>query len=220
MHDLDRTTAEFEADQEYYESDGEMEFAGEYYEGEILSEADEMELAAELLEVASEEELDQFFGKVFRKVAGAVGRAAKSSIGRKIIGGLKGIAKKALPIAGKALGSVVGGPIGGAIGGKLGSFASNLFEAEFEGMSYEDQEFEVARRLVRLSAEAAGNAARMPATQNPQIAANQAMTAAAQRHAPGLLRQKYGAGATGGSASGSRSGRWVRRGRKIIIYGA
>lgn len=217
MHDLDRTTAEFEADHEYYESDGEYEYAGEYYEGEVLSEADEMELAAELLEVASEEELDQFFGKVFRKVAGAVGRAAKSTVGRKIIGGLKGIAKKALPIAGRALGSVVGGPVGGAIGGKLGSFASGLFEAEFEGMSYEDQEFEVARRLVRLSAEAASNAAQAPASQNPQVAANQAMSAAAQRHAPGLLRQRYGAGAR---ASGGRSGRWVRRGNKLVVYGA
>lgn len=217
MHDLDRTTAEYEADQEYYESDGEMEYAGEYYEGEVLSEADEMELAAELLEVASEEELDQFFGKVFRRVAGAVGRAAKSTIGRKIIGGLKGLAKKALPIAGKLVGGAIGGPLGGAVGGKLGSFASNLFEAEFEGMSYEDQEFEVARRLVRLSAEAASNAAQAPASANPQVAANQAMTAAAQRHAPGLLKQRYGAGA---GAAGSRSGRWVRRGRKIIIYGA
>jgi len=218
MHDLDRTTAEFEADHEYYESDGhEMEYAGEYYEGEILGEADEMELAAELLEVSSEEELDQFFGKVFRKVAGTVGRAIKSPIGKKIIGGLKGIAKKALPIAGKALGSVVGGPIGGAIGGKLGSFASGLFEAEFEGMSYEDQEFEVARRLVRLSAEAASNAAQAPASQNPQAAANQAMSSAAQRHAPGLLRQRSGAGSY---PSGSRSGRWVRRGRKIVLYGA
>ncbi len=216
MHDLDRTTAEYEADSEFYESDGEYEYAGEYYEGEVLSEADEMELAAELLEVASEEELDQFFGKVFRKVGGAIGRAVKSPIGRKLIGGLKGIAKKALPIAGKALGGAIGGPIGGAIGGKLGSFASGLFEAEFEGMSYEDQEFEVSRRLVRLSAEAASNAAQTPASANPQVAANQAMTAAAQRHAPGLLRQRYGAGA---GASGSRSGRWVRRGRKIVIYG-
>ncbi len=217
MHDLDRTTAEFEADHEYYESDGhETEYAGEYA-SEVLSEADEMELAAELLEVASEEELDRFFGKIFRKVAGTVGRAIKSPIGQKILGGLKGIAKKALPIAGGALGSVIGGPVGGAIGGKLGSFASNLFEAEFEGMSYEDQEFEVARRLVRLSAEAASNAAQAPASQNPQVAANQAMTAAAQRHAPGLLRQRYGVGAYGG---GGRSGRWVRRGRKIVIYGA
>jgi hypothetical protein len=173
-------------------------------------------LAAELLEVASEEELDQFFGKVFRKVAGTVGRAIKSPIGRKIIGGLKGIAKKALPIAGRALGTAIGGPLGGAVGGKLGSFASNLFEAEFEGMSYEDQEFEVARRLVRLSADAASNAAQAPPSANPQAAANRAMTAAAQRHAPGLLRQRYGAGAYSG---GGRSGRWVRRGRKLIVYG-
>jgi hypothetical protein len=217
MHDLDRTTAEFEADHEYYESDGyEMEYAGEY-EGEVLSEAEEMELAAELLGVSSEAELDQFFGDIFRKAAGAVGRAIKSPIGRSIIGTVKGLAKKALPIAGRALGTAIGGPLGGTVGSKLGSFASGLFEAEFEGMSYEDQEFEVARRIVRLSAEAARNAATAPASANPQVAANQALAAAAQRHAPGLLRQRYGAGA---GASGGRSGRWTRRGNKLIVYGA
>ncbi|MEJ5199355.1 MAG: hypothetical protein WHX53_10565, partial [Anaerolineae bacterium] len=39
-----------------------------------FSEVEEMELAAQLLEVTDEAELDQFIGKLFRKAAGAVGR--------------------------------------------------------------------------------------------------------------------------------------------------
>jgi hypothetical protein len=62
---------------------GEAEFpgAGEVY-GEVgfeslLSEAEELELAAELLEVSSEEEMDQFLGKLFK----GIGRGLKK-VGR------------------------------------------------------------------------------------------------------------------------------------------
>ena len=50
---------------------------------------------------------------------------------------MKGVAKKALSMAGKAPGSLFGGPIGGAISGKLGFMTSNLFELELEGLSPE-----------------------------------------------------------------------------------
>lgn len=66
MHDLDRTQNLFESDYELYESD-ESEFMDEgesfdEYEGEGEGEFDEMEeseLAAELLEITDEAELDQ-----------------------------------------------------------------------------------------------------------------------------------------------------------------
>jgi len=50
---------------------------------------------------------------------------------------LKPLAKAALPIAGRALGTFVGGPVSGMIGGKLASAAGRMFGLELEGLSVE-----------------------------------------------------------------------------------
>ena len=87
MHDIDRTTYEagfggYESeDHEFgYEGEGEgesYEMYGEdetYGEGESpFSESEEMELAAELLNVSNEQELDQFIGKLLKKAGRAAG---------------------------------------------------------------------------------------------------------------------------------------------------
>jgi hypothetical protein len=98
---------------------------------------------------------------------------------------------------------------------------------ELEGLSYEDQEFEVAKQVVRLSGAAAQNAAQAPPSIPPQQAAQAALTAAAQQFAPGLLRpaasQAMGRAegrANGKGCSHKATGRWVRRGNAIIIMGA
>ncbi|UOQ68145.1 hypothetical protein [Hymenobacter volaticus] len=99
---------------ESYEMNGESyEMNGEAYElnGE-LNETQEMEMAHELLEVTNEQELNMFLGKLVRSAGRAVRSFANSSIGKGIGSALKSVAKTALPLAGKALGSFVGGPIG------------------------------------------------------------------------------------------------------------
>src|SRR3954468_6268660 len=136
MHDLDRTLRRQEPELESWETEGEME------------------LAAELLSVSNEQELDYFFGKLFKTVA----KFAKP-LGQV----LKPIAKAALPIAGKVAGSFFGGPIGGMIGGKLGSMASNLFELEAESYTPQELEIEVAKRIVRLGTAAGEKIVRIPA---------------------------------------------------------
>lgn len=224
MHDIDRTKLEmgweaepFASGEFGYESNG--EWYGEYgFEGPF-DEAEEMELAAQLLEITDEAELDQFLGDVFKKVSGAVGKVIKSPIGRQLGGILKGVAKKVLPVAGGALGTFFGGPAGGAIGSKLASTAGKMFGLELEGMSAEDQEFEVARRFVRFAGEAAKNAAQIPPTTPPAAAAQKAAIAAAQQHAPGLLS---GGPTSNGAKPGdgqARTGRWIRRGRTITLLG-
>lgn len=265
MHDMDRIMNE-EFNEEYgflnenemgYEGEWEGEWAGEgewewegegewEWEGETLNEDTEYELAAELLSVSNEEELDQFLGKLVRKVGSGVSRFAKSGIGRTLIGGLKSVAKVGLPIAGKLAGGFFGGPVGAAIGGKLGGMASKLFEIQGEGMSNEDLEFEMARRYVRLASSATRNAATAAKRGGPpkQIA-TQAIKKAAARHMPGLLKNRsivmgghsaglsgggsYGGGggsyggssyASGADASEGQSGTWSRRGNRIILYGA
>ncbi|MGH9842891.1 MAG: hypothetical protein ACREEM_29485 [Blastocatellia bacterium] len=192
------------------------EFSG-YGEAESpFTEAEEMAFAAELLGVGSEAELDQFLGNIFKKVGGFVGKIAKGPLG----GVLKGIAKKALPWVGGALGSFIPIPgVGTAVGTALGTAASKLFEVNLEGMSYEDQEFEMARRFVRLAGASAQNAAAAPPDASPQAAARAALMAAAQKHAPGLLAPA-GADLPAMGRNGRQSGHWIRRGRAIILYGA
>jgi uncharacterized protein (DUF697 family) len=244
MHDLDRTQSEYPAEfDEFQPEEFEYDFEGEYeYDGEAeaggpFNESDEMALAAELLGVSDEHELDQFIGKLFKKVSRGV-RGIASKVAKPLGGMLKGIARKALPFVGGALGSMIPIPgVGTALGTAAGTAASRLFELELEGLSPEDQEYEVARRFVRLAGAAAQKAGIVPPGFDPRAAAKTALSAAAKQYAPGLfsLLGETGSmpgatGTTGGApAAGGRmgmgqraprSGRWVRRGRNIIILGA
>jgi hypothetical protein len=207
----------------------------ESYETEFqeagLQEAEEMELAAELLEVTNEAELDRFLGKLIRRVGRTVGRAVNSPLGRAIGGVLRPIAKAALPIAGRALGTFVGGPVGGMIGGRLASAAGQMFGLELEGLSGEDREFEVARRVVRHASATTRNALRAAPTGNPNAVARAAAAAAARQFAPGLVGRVPGVAGMAGAyppttsddglipAGSRRRGTWIRRGRRIILLG-
>ncbi len=167
-----------------YEMEGEIT----HNEG-TFNEVTEMELASELLSIQSEAELDQFLGKLFNKAVGAVKNFAKSGTGKALGGMLKGLAKKALPIAGKALGTFIAPGIGTAVGGALGKAASNLFELELEGLSAEDREFETARAFVRFAGNSARRASRMKPA-NPKQAARKSIIHSARRYAPGLLARR------------------------------
>ena len=187
-------------------------------EGEVFSEAELMELAGELLEIESEEELDQFIGNLIRRVGRGIKKFAHSSIGKKIGGFLKGVAKKALPIAGRVAGGVFGGPLGAKIGGGVASVAANALEMEM--LEAEDMEFEGAKQFVRMCGEATKNALSAPANVNPQIAAKQAVSAAVAKHAPGLLTGTKPSGRPQKSRRPSGpvvTGQWVRKGNKILI---
>lgn len=204
MHQMDNLTMEFAGPQledEYEEED------------EVFSEDQVQEYAAELLTVSNEQEFDYFLGDLIK----AAGKAIKSPVGKQIGGMLKGIAKKALPVAAGVLGNVVAPGVGGAIGSKLGSAAANLFELELEGMSAEDQEFEVAKQFVRLAADASKNAGKAPRGAPPARVAKQSMTNAARKFAPGLLNGQAASEAS--ATAGGQSGRWVRRGQRIVLLG-
>jgi hypothetical protein len=151
-----------------------------------LGELEEKALANSLLRVQSEEELEQFLGGLFKKAARGIGNFARSSTGKALGGMLKGLAKKALPMVGGALGSMVAPGIGTAIGSKLGGMAGGLFELEGE-MSEDELEFEVARRVVRIGASAANRAARTAHAGPPAKVARHAIVTATRRHAPAAL---------------------------------
>jgi hypothetical protein len=212
MHDIDRTQLEFNPEMENFEFQ-QSEWSGE---GEaVFSEADEMELASELLEVNNEQELDQFLGNLIRKAGRALGRVVRSPIGQAVGGVLKGLASKALPLAGTALGGFVGGPLGAQIGSGLASAAGGALGLESEAWSQEDREFEGAKQFVRLAGEAVKSATASGG--DPRSAAQAAVVQAAQAQAPGLMQPSAPAGIS--AYGGGRSGRWMRRGNRIVLFG-
>ena len=70
MHDIDRNFMEYNPEMEWMPEAfeyGEAEWSGETGVSGVFSENEEMELAAELLAVASEQELDRFLGALCRE---------------------------------------------------------------------------------------------------------------------------------------------------------
>lgn len=186
-----------------------------------FSEAEELELAAELLSVSSEEELDQFIGKFFKRIGRGLKKAGRF-IRRRVLPvlgkGLKTVAKAALPIAGKVLGSFIPVPgVGTAIGGAIGTAVSKALELEFSGVSAEGADLEMARRFVRMAATATQQAAASSPEIDAEVVVNEALVTAARKHLPYLrLSQSKRVGLAGTM----HQGRWIRRGRQIVVLGA
>ena len=223
MHDIDRSTLEFEAESDAFEMD-EFESSGFYGESPF-NEEEEMALASELLGISEEAELDQFLGKLLKKawrgvkkVSSVAGQAAKP-----LIGALKPLAKQALPMLGGALGTFVAPGAGTAIGSALGSAVGNALEMEFEGMSSDEMEFETARRVVRIAGNAAQHIARGGANSGGNLTAliRAALTKAVREQIPNLATdgEMETAARPAGRGGSQRSGRWIRRGNKIVLLG-
>ncbi len=225
MHDLDSTRiGNHEVDDEQardYDNE-----AGDFDDREFfefgaggLDEQAELEFARELLDVESDEELDEFIGKLFKAAVSGVKRFAKSGVGRALGGALKGVAKIGLPLAGKALGNLVVPGLVGIVGGKLGSLATKLFEIEDGEFGEPESELEQARRFVRLATAASQKAAQMPATASPKQAALAAIQAAAKDQMSATDAPQAAGNGTKAASRRATQGRWVRRGGKVILLG-
>ena len=156
--------------------------------GELLSEAEEMELAMELLGVSNEDEMEQFLGKLFRGIGRGLKKVGRF-VGRKVLpkigGALKGLAKKALPFVGGALGSLIPIPgVGTALGSALGSAVSKALEMEFGELESDEAELEVARRLVRIAATTARQASTPTPDAPAAVGLQDALLAALRTHLP------------------------------------
>lgn len=242
MHDLDRILTENEDafedalgyEDERYEDDYEMhEFDDEEEEGaddsNLLSEESELDLASELLEAENDDQLDRVFGGISDELERRGRRARRRSrrkrrrsrrrrvarrAFRRLKPVLKGVVKRVLPIAGAAAGGALGGPLGAKVGGSVAPAAGQLLGLELEGLSFEDQELETARGIVRFAAEAMANADDLSEDEaSPDEIVRSAVTEAAKKHAPGLIREQPG------GPSRLQRGRWVRRGNKIVLIG-
>ncbi len=171
-----------------------------------FSNAEETELALELLQVTSEATLDKFLGDLFKKAWRGIEPAGLKVIGP--LGGLlKTVAKKALPSVATAVGTSFGGPVGDAIAGKLGSLVSQALEAEVAGMAAPDLDSEKCRQLVekhrqfvRLAGKAATAAASTPTGVNPIAVAQKVLADSAKEK---LTRKAASAGRAGNFAEGA-----------------
>lgn len=175
-----------------------------------FGEQEEIALAMELMSVASEEELEQFLGKMFKGIWKGVKKFAKP------LGGvLKGLAKTALPFVGKALGSFIPIPgVGTMIGGALGSAVAKALEMEAAGLDGEERELEMARRFVRIAGSAAQQAGMAGQGMDPQRAARDAVDAALRCHLP---RMRQPGSASASAIDRASGGTWRRQGRGQIV---
>ena len=227
MHDIDRVKLETQSDfgtpalkAEQFEY---SEYEGPYSTetGQVFGETENMELASQMLEITNEQELDQFIGDLISKAGRALGGFIKTPEGQALGGLLKGAAKRVLPALGAAAGNFVGGTSGADTGRRAAEAVGRAFGLELEGLSGEDREFEIARRYVDFAGEAAKNMVATPPGADPRSTANSAVVAAAQSHAPGLLSTPPSAGGQQPPRPDHhrQSGRWVRRGDTIVLYG-
>lgn len=216
MRDIQNATNGLEPELDKFEYGGISGYSGESEFKNPFDEAQEMELAADLLEVADEAELDQFLANLIRRASQSAGLLLPRSTGRSLVEALKGAVKKASPHLGRAIGTHLNWGRGGDTGANLASQAARAFGLELEGLSPEDQEFELARSYVRFAGDAVKRAMTMR-TASPQGAARSAIVAAAQQHAPGLINttpdrvHRF---------DRHNNGRWLRCGRTIVIVNA
>ena len=78
MHDIDQTQLEYESEGENFEYEQYEQSEWEGESGPVFSEAEEMELAAELMEVRDEQELDRFLSDVIKGAGSALRRITSS----------------------------------------------------------------------------------------------------------------------------------------------
>ena len=171
-----------------------------------FSDAEERELASELLQVTSEAELEQVLGDLLKKA-----RSGVESVESKVIGPLGGllktVAKKALPSVATAVGPSFGEPAGDPTAGKLGSLINQALQAKVAGMAASDSDLEKCRQLfekhrqfVRLAGKAATAAASAPTGVNPIAVAKKVLADSAQEK---LTRKAASAGRAGIFAEGA-----------------
>ena len=177
---------------------------------------EEFSLAAELLEVGREADLERYLFKLIgRAGAGAGGeRLARSPVAGELAGLLRQAAHTILRPIHRSMRALPGlaAPVWRP-DPRLISEAGGMFGLELEGLSPEDKEFALARQFVRFASEAVRSAGRR--MEEPRLAAKAGVRRAARRFAPGLLARLP----PPGGATAATAGRWVRRDGQIVVLG-
>ena len=115
------------------------------------------ELAARLLDVVNESELEDFVGGLVAEAARSSGRRIPAHAAPRLVASLTQTAERTLPALSVALGDE-----GRAPAPIVTQAAARLYGVETEGMSAEDRDFEIARQFVRFAQAEARRAAGAP----------------------------------------------------------
>jgi hypothetical protein len=138
------------------------------------------ELAAQLLDVTNEAELEGFLGRLVDRVVQRAGGPVPAATRRALVAALRRTAERTLPTLTTALGDPLGPPTG--VGSSAAETAARVYGLELEGMSAEDRDYEIARQFLRFAQAVAVRAARAPAASVDASVAD-----ASRELAPGLL---------------------------------
>ena len=214
MHDLDRQQLERqEGLGEYGEATGTM--------GAELTEAQELALASEVLEISNEEELEQFLGDLWNATKAAASKAYNSDVVKAAIPGLKAVGVAVLPKAAGWLANRYAPGTGDMASAGVQAAVDQWLKEELEGLSGEDREFETARRYVRFVDDTFRRAAQTPDRVSPPVAAQVVLRDAAREHVPGLVpflvQLRNGSPVGGSGVEAAASGSWTRQGSLIVI---
>lgn len=215
MHDIDGTL--LRGVQSEWENDGESEWEtanewGTQDEFEFET-ADEFEegfdsedgLASEMLELESEEEMEQFLGGLIRQAAKRAVPLAKQA-GRF----LYRTAKPHLKQAWTGIGNDLVNQGSNAARGWVDQSANRLFGEMPSGVKNKAA-LSIARKVVQAAQTTGKQMARLPPS-SPPAAVKAVVTQACQRYFPPVPS------VSSGGASGKR-GTWVRQGNKVILFG-
>ena len=110
-------------------------------------------------------------------------------------------------------------PLGGAVPGGAGSEvgAAIMSELDWEGVPEDSRDVEAAKKVIEVGGAAAQQVAALPPNAPPQAAAQALQSAAAQQ---GIATDATAAEPpSSGGAGPATSGRWIRRGRSIVLIG-
>jgi hypothetical protein len=169
----------------------------------LLDDAEAMEQAVALLDVQSERELDLFLRDLITRTARSAHGVLDPRTGQAVGAILKGAVRRTLTAAALGPGDFARkGPAP-----EDAADAGRLFGLELEGLSPEDQEFEVAKSFIRFAVDTVRTATAARGAAPPAAAARAAAARAAGRYAPGLLR----------TTPPAPSGRWIRQGSNIVV---
>lgn len=197
---------------------------------ELLNEGEfesyEQQLASRLMSVSNEYEFENFLGGLIQSAKGFLSSPQGQAMKSTLVKGAKKFGRQALPSIAKNIGGYIGGSTGASIGDKAGSALSGMFfGSDVEALDYV--------RIIRKAAQYLNDAADgiEPDMDLNSTTPEQAVTQAINTAARPYWRRRRGGrgGAYRGTPSASANnhnrgtrqqrGRWIRRGRNIVLMG-
>jgi hypothetical protein len=143
-----------------------------------------VELAAELLDVTNESELDRFLGRFVAETARKAGGRLPIDTGRTLVAVLRRTAERTVPTLTTTLDQLEPATGGGP---SVAETAARVYGLELEGMSAEDRDYEIAGQFLRFAQAATARAARATGRAPAASVAHAAVAGASRELAPGLL---------------------------------